>query len=176
MFPMVSTVGELVAARTMLDDAIGRDGRGEPAGLHVGVMVEVPAAALKAAVLCAYVDFISIGTNDLTQYALAAERGNAALAALADPWDPGVLRLIDAACRGVAGRATVAVCGEMASDEAAVPLLTGLGVRELSVAPHAIPAVKDAVRATSVNEAAALAARALDLPDGAAVRSCSPLA
>jgi phosphocarrier protein FPr len=171
MFPMVSTVGELTAARRMLDDAIARDGRGTPGDLHVGIMVEVPAAALKSGAFTAYVDFVSVGTNDLTQYALAAERGNAALAEVADPWDPGVLRLIDAACRGVAGKATVAVCGEMASEPAAVPLLTGLGVRELSVTPRAIPAVKEAVRAVSVRECAALAARALEQPDAAAVRA-----
>ena len=83
-------------------------------------MVEVPAAALKAAAFVDHVDFFSIGTNDLTQYALAAERGNAAVAALADPLDPGVLRLIDAVCRAAEGRCLVAVCGELAADERAV--------------------------------------------------------
>lgn len=132
-------------------------------------MVEVPAAALKTAVFAPLVDFISIGTNDLTQYALAAERGNPALAALSDGCDPGVLRLIDAACRGAAGRATVACCGELAADERVVPLLTALGVRELSVSPGLVPAVKEAVRHAGTDPGAAQ--RALDLPDAAAVRA-----
>jgi phosphocarrier protein FPr len=169
MFPMVSTVDEVVRARALLDAAVARDGRARPAGLHVGIMVEVPATALKAAAFAPYVDFISIGTNDLTQYALAAERGNAALAALADGCDPGVLRLVDLACRGVAGRAEVAVCGELAADERAVPLLTALGVRELSVPPFAVPAVKEAVRAAGADRTAAEGV--LDLRDAAAVRA-----
>ncbi|GAA3342359.1 phosphoenolpyruvate--protein phosphotransferase [Amorphoplanes nipponensis] len=171
MFPMVSTVGELLRARRMLDDVIAREGGGPPAGLRVGIMVEVPSAALKAATFAPYVDFLSIGTNDLTQYALAAERGNPALAELADGLDPGVLRLIDAACRGAGERVTVAVCGELAGDEAAAPLLTGLGVRELSVTPPAVPAIKEAVRATDRAAAADLARAALGRPDAAAVRA-----
>ncbi|MEV4706438.1 phosphoenolpyruvate--protein phosphotransferase [Actinoplanes sp. NPDC049316] len=174
MVPMVSTVAEVVTVRRMLDEAVARAGRGTPAGLRVGIMTEVPAAALKTAVLTPYVDFFSIGTNDLTQYALAAERGNAALAALADGLDPGVLRLIDAVCRGAGGRATVAVCGELASDEAAVPLLAGLGVRQLSVVPRMVPLVKEAVRATDLDAAARIAAQALGAPDAAAVRALSP--
>ncbi|MFI7544421.1 phosphoenolpyruvate--protein phosphotransferase [Actinoplanes sp. NPDC049599] len=170
MFPMVSTVEEVRVARRMLDAAVARAGGATPAGLQVGIMVEVPAAALKTAAFAPCVDFFSIGTNDLTQYALAAERGNAALASLADGLDPGVLRLIDAVCRG-AGDRSVAVCGELAGDELAVPLLTGLGVRELSVAPPGIPAVKEAVRATTTTGAAALARAARDLPDAAAVRA-----
>ena len=102
MFPMVSTVGELLAARRVLEDAIQAEGRGAPAGLRVGIMVEVPATALKAAAFVRHVDFFSIGTNDLTQYALAAERGNDAVAQLADPLDPGLLALVAAA--GSAGR------------------------------------------------------------------------
>jgi multiphosphoryl transfer protein len=117
------------------------------------------------------VDFVSVGTNDLTQYALAAERGNANLGSLADGLDPGVLRLIDAVGRGAAGRITVAVCGELAADETAVPLLIGLGVRELSVAPPSIPLVKEAVRETDAARAAETAARAQQLADAAEVRA-----
>ena len=134
-------------------------------------MMEVPAAALKAAAFAPYADFFSIGTNDLTQYALAAERGNPALAALSDGLDPGVLRLIDAVCRGAGDRVTVAVCGELAGDEAAIPLLVGLGVRELSVAPVAVPTVKESVRAADLTTAAKLANRALTCADAAEVRS-----
>lgn len=169
MFPMVSALDELFAARRLLDEAVAAAGRGTPAGLEVGIMVEVPAAALKAAAFAPHVDFFSVGTNDLTQYALAAERGNDAVAAVGDPLDPGVLALVAAVCRG-AGGALVAVCGELAADERAAALLVGLGVRELSVAPRAVPDVKQAVRAVDLPAAAALAARALAAPGPAAVR------
>jgi phosphocarrier protein FPr len=174
MFPMVSTVDEVIRARAMLDDAIARAGGGPPTGLRVGIMVEVPAAALKTAAFAPHVDFVSIGTNDLTQYALAAERGNAALAPLADGLDPGVLCLIDAVCRGAGPDVSVAVCGELAGDVTAVPLLVGLGVRELSVAPPTVPTIKEAVRAISVERAAEMAAQSLSLPDAAAVRAMRP--
>jgi phosphocarrier protein FPr len=170
MFPMVSTLDELLAARRMLASAISAEDRGEPAGLQVGIMVEVPAAALKAAVFARHVDFLSIGTNDLTQYALAAERGNDAVAAVADPLDPGVLRLVDAVCRGAGPDVEVAVCGELGADERAAALLVGLGVRELSVVPAAVPAVKQAVREIDVPAAAELAARALQADGPAEVR------
>jgi phosphocarrier protein FPr len=171
MFPMVSDVDEVRRARRALDAAIKLHGVGEPAGLRVGIMVEVPAIALKTASVAQYVDFLSIGTNDLTQYALAAERGNPALDALADGLDPGVLRLIDAICRGAAGRAPVGLCGELAADETAVAVLAGLGVRQLSVAAGAVPAIKEAVRKVDLAKAAAVAAAALDAPSAAAVRA-----
>ena len=170
MFPMVSTLDELLSARRELDSVIESEGRGTPAGLRVGIMVEVPAAALKAAAFVAQVDFLSIGTNDLTQYTLAAERGNAAVAHLADPLDPAVLRLVDVVCRAAAGRALVAVCGEAAADPIAAGLLVGLGVRELSVVPPALPDTKQAVRDLDAGGAAARAAAALAAPDAAAVR------
>ncbi|GAA1848584.1 hypothetical protein GCM10009836_30390 [Pseudonocardia ailaonensis] len=173
LFPMVSVPAELRAALAALDEAIAAEGGTRPDGLEVGIMVEVPAAALKAAAFAPHVDFLSIGTNDLTQYALAAERGAPEVAALADPLDPGVLRLIDATCRG-AGNALVAVCGELAADPRAAALLVGLGVRELSVAPPAIALVKQAVRETDREQAAELAARALVAEDAAAVRALLP--
>ncbi|WP_250000781.1 phosphoenolpyruvate--protein phosphotransferase [Actinoplanes sp. M2I2] len=141
MFPMVTTVDELRAARAMLAEA------GEAPGLRVGMMVEVPAAALRAAEFVPYVDFFSIGTNDLTQYTLAAERGNAALLSLTTGLDPAVARLIDEVGRAAGERVLVAVCGELAGDEAVVPRLLAAGVRELSVAPGLVPLVKQAVRA-----------------------------
>jgi phosphoenolpyruvate-protein phosphotransferase/dihydroxyacetone kinase phosphotransfer subunit len=146
MFPMVSTLAELAETRDRLDRAIQLCGRGRPKGLQVGIMVEVPAAALKAAAFASHVDFFSIGTNDLTQYTLAAERGNPSVAALGDPLDPAVLRLVDAVCRAADNRCLVAVCGELAADERATPLLVALGVRELSVTPASVAAVKQAVR------------------------------
>jgi phosphoenolpyruvate-protein phosphotransferase/dihydroxyacetone kinase phosphotransfer subunit len=164
MFPMVSTVAELCAARSVLLDAAGEDGL--PDGLRVGMMVEVPAAALKIESFLPHLDFVSIGTNDLTQYTLAAERGNAGLAGLSDALDPGVLQLIDRVCRVARGRVDVAVCGEAASDEIAVPLLLGLGVRELSVGPHAVPGVKARVRELDLDQCEVVAEQALTL-DGA---------
>jgi len=168
MFPMVSTPAELRAARTALDEAAGPDGL--PADLRVGMMVEVPAAALKIESFLPYLDFVSIGTNDLTQYTLAAERGNAGVAALSDALDPAVLQLIDRVCEAARGRTPVAVCGEAASDAAAVPLLVGLGVRELSVGPHAVPAVKARVRELDLDLCGVLAKQALTLESAAEVR------
>ncbi|HST81010.1 MAG TPA: phosphoenolpyruvate--protein phosphotransferase [Kineosporiaceae bacterium] len=171
MFPMVSTLDELIRARRSLDEAIKLTGRGTPSEFQIGIMVEVPAAALKAATFARHVDFLSIGTNDLTQYTLAAERGNDAVEPLADPFDPAVLRLIEITCRGAGPNVTVAVCGELAADERATEVLIGLGVRELSVTPHAIPAVKQAVRALALPDASTLAARTLVAPSADAVRS-----
>jgi phosphoenolpyruvate-protein kinase (PTS system EI component) len=118
-----------------------------------------------------HVDFFSIGTNDLTQYTLAAERGNDAVARLSDPLDPSVLRLIEIVCKAASGRVQVAVCGEVASDETAIPLLIGLGVRELSVVPAAIPSVKQAVRRVDSSAAAQIAWAALDAAEASDVRS-----
>jgi phosphoenolpyruvate-protein phosphotransferase/dihydroxyacetone kinase phosphotransfer subunit len=171
MFPMVSTLEELLSARRVLDEAITRAGRGHPAELRVGIMVEVPAAALKASVFAPHVDFMSIGTNDLTQYALAADRGNDAVAGVGDPFDPGVLRLIEATCLGAAGRAVVSVCGELAADERAVALLLGLGVRGLSVSPPAVPTTKHTIRSLDGRDAVAVASAALHADSATAVRA-----
>ncbi|WP_347221663.1 aldehyde dehydrogenase family protein, partial [Mycolicibacterium poriferae] len=169
MFPMVSTLDELLAARQLLDDAVTKAGPA-PAGLQVGIMVEVPAAALKSAALAPHVDFMSIGTNDLTQYALAADRGNDAVATIGDSYDPGLLALIRATCAGAQGRASVSVCGEFAADERAAGLLIGLGVDALSVTPPAVPAVKEAVRAVDRAAARELAVRAVAAESADGVR------
>jgi len=168
MIPMVSTPGEMIEARQVLMEAAGP--LGLPEGLHVGTMIEVPSAALKIEAFLPYVDFVSIGTNDLTQYALAAERGNGAVAALSDALDPGVLQLIDHVCRAARGRIDVAVCGEAASDELAIPVLVGLGVRELSVSPPAVPRVKAVVRELDVERCETLAREALTLAGADDVR------
>jgi len=168
MIPMVSTPGELIEARQVLLEAAGPSGL--PPDLRIGTMIEVPSAALKIDAFLPHVDFVSIGTNDLTQYTLAAERGNGAVAGLSDALDPGVLRLIDHVCRAARGRVEVAVCGEAASDELAVPVLVGLGVRELSVSPSAVPRVKAAVRDLDVSRCADLAREALTMSDADDVR------
>ena len=174
MFPMVATVEELRAARAALAAAqaqLAGEGVPAPRSLEVGVMVEVPAAALTAGALAGEVDFFSIGTNDLTQYTLAAERGNPEVAALNDALHPAVLRLIRLAVDAAEARGRwVGVCGELAGDPAATALLVGLGVRELSLAPPAIPAVKHAVRQASAAEARALAKAALACATAAEVR------
>lgn len=171
MFPMVSTLEELRAARGHLLAAAEELGHPSPAGLEVGVMVEVPSAALLARALAPEADFFSIGTNDLTQYALAADRGNERVAGLQDALHPAVLRLIATVCEAAAAHGRwVGVCGEVAGDTLATPLLLGLGVRELSMNPPAIPAVKRAVRVTELGPARELAERALALPSAAAVR------
>jgi phosphocarrier protein FPr len=168
MIPMVTTPAEMVEARTVIAEAAGPDGL--PQGLHIGTMIEVPAAALKIEAFLPHVDFVSIGTNDLTQYTLAAERGNGAVAAVFDALDPGVLRLVELVCRAARGRVDVAVCGEAASDDLAVPVLLGLGVTELSVSPSAVPRVKAAIRRLEVRRCAQLAEQALGLPDAGEVR------
>jgi phosphocarrier protein FPr len=174
LFPMVTTIDELRAARGLLADAAAEVGcsAGElPPGFEVGAMAEVPAFALHARAAVPLIDLISIGTNDLTQYTLAAERGNADVAALADPLDPAVLHLISEVANAATARARVAVCGEIAADPAAAVLLIGLGVLELSMTPRAIPAVKDAIRSMSANKAKQLAALALHRDSAASVRA-----
>jgi phosphocarrier protein FPr len=165
---MISTVGELLAAREILQSAAGPEGL--PTDLRVGMMVEVPAAALKIESFLPHLDFVSIGTNDLTQYTVAAERGNPAVAVLSDPLDPGVLLLVDRVCRAVRGRVEVAVCGEAASDDAAVPVLLGLGVGELSVGPHDVPRVKARVRDLDLELCRVVAEQALTLDSSTQVR------
>ena len=134
-------------------------------------MIEVPAAALTAARLAPAVDFFSVGTNDLTQYTMAADREVAAVAGLSDALHPAVLTLIGRAAGAAAGAGRwTGVCGELAADPLAVPLLLGLGVRELSVGPGAVATVKEIVRATDLAAAAQLARQALDLASADAVR------
>jgi phosphocarrier protein FPr len=152
MFPMVTTAEEVEWALGLLAAL------DPPEGLEVGIMVEVPAAALKVEHLVKGLDFVSIGTNDLTQYVTAADRGNTAVSALADGLDPAVLALI----RRVAEQVEeVAVCGDLASDPDAAALLTGLGVTELSATAPQVPLVKARLRRTSLAAETARAGRAL---------------
>ncbi|MFC6705174.1 phosphoenolpyruvate--protein phosphotransferase [Flexivirga alba] len=167
MFPMVTTREEVDWALDRLAAARAKVGE---VSLAVGIMVEVPAAALRIAQLAAGLDFVSIGTNDLTQYTLAADRGNAGVSALADGLDPAVLQLIRRVVTDVPDGVEVAVCGDLASQVEAVPLLVGLGIRELSVVGPAIPRVKQAVRHTSTEAARRLADRALAASSARAVR------
>ncbi|MGQ0520844.1 MAG: phosphoenolpyruvate--protein phosphotransferase [Actinomycetota bacterium] len=169
MFPMVTTVEELEAARACLDTVAGA--AGTRAAVEVGITVEIPAAAITAEAFAPLVDFFAIGTNDLTQYTLAADRSNAAVANLADGMHPAVLRLVRevAAVARRHGR-PVEVVGELACDPLAVPLLLGLGVTDLSVRPNAVPVVKQAVRTVRLDLANALADQALGASSAGAVR------
>ena len=168
MFPMVATLEELELGVAAVGEVAADLGTVPP---EIGVMVEIPAAALAAAHLARVAAFFSVGTNDLTQYTLAADRGNEDLGNLADALHPSVLRLI--ATTAEAGAATgvpTAVCGELAGDPTATALLIGLGVDELSMSPPAIPSVKDAVRAVELHGANALASTALACATAAEVR------
>jgi phosphocarrier protein FPr len=174
MFPMVATLEEYRQAKAVLADVrSGLESAGAPTPdeLEVGVMIEVPAAALAAEQFAPEVDFFSLGTNDLTQYTMAAERGNASVAGLADGLHPSVLRLIGTVAEAASGHGKWAgVCGELASDPVAVPVLVGLEISELSANAPAIPAVKQAVRGIDSEAARELAEHALELSSAAEVR------
>jgi multiphosphoryl transfer protein len=166
MFPMVSTLAELDFALELVREERSSE------GFEVGMMVEVPAAALVAERFASRLDFLSIGTNDLAQYVMAADRTNPDVASLADPLEPAVLRAIALSIEGAARHhVPVSVCGELAGDLAAVPLLLGLGATELSVGPPAVPSLKEAVRRVRIPAARALAEEALAADSAAAVRS-----
>ncbi|RST30060.1 phosphoenolpyruvate--protein phosphotransferase [Sphingomonas ginkgonis] len=170
LLPMVSELAELRRARAAIAAAMAEVRRTSP--VQVGVMIETPAAALLAEPLAAEADFMSIGTNDLTQYTLAADRGNAAVAGLVDPLHPAVLRLIAHAAEGAARhRRPLGLCGGLASEPGAAALLVGLGVTELSATPAAVPAVKAVVRTIRTTDAKALADRAREATSTAEVRA-----
>jgi phosphocarrier protein FPr len=169
MFPMIATLNELRDAKAILAE--------EAASLGVppipaGIMVEVPAAAIMAAQFAREADFFSVGTNDLTQYTLAMDRGHPKLAPQVDGLNPAVLRLIAHTVKGAhPDRRRVGVCGGIASDARAVPILVGIGVDELSVSLPAIPAVKAQIRALRVDECRRLAERALAAESAQDVRA-----
>jgi phosphocarrier protein FPr/phosphocarrier protein len=169
MLPMVADRAELVAAREALAKHAADLGVAAP---ELGIMVETPAAALTAAALAADADFFSIGSNDLSQYALARDRTNPAVAAGLDGLHPAVLRLIDETVRGGTARGRwTGVCGGLAADPEAVPLLIGMGVTELSVPGAAVAETKALVRTLDLARCRAVAAQAVAAPDAAAVRA-----
>jgi multiphosphoryl transfer protein len=170
LLPMITDVAELRAIRRIVIEICRELGREAP--VSIGVMIETPAAALIAEQLASECDFLSIGTNDLTQYTLAMDRTHSELAHRIDALHPAVLRLIELVTLGARrhGR-LVAVCGGLASDPAAVPLLIGLGVRELSVVPASIPQIKAIVASMTLESAASLARSALQLESAEAVRA-----
>jgi phosphotransferase system enzyme I (PtsI) len=162
MFPFVTAVEEIREARQMLSEVtreVGAVGR-----LTVGVMIEVPAAALAADLLAPEVDFFTIGTNDLIQYCLAVDRTDDRVSDRYEPLHPAVLRLIRHVCRAAKRhRVPVSLCGEMASDPALVGLLVGLGLTEFSMTPAAIPVVRQVVQDLRASEVRRVASHALRL-------------
>ena len=174
MLPLITDLGELKQTRRILEeeeDRLNSDGIPFNPGYKLGVMVETPAAALMAPDLARYADFFSIGTNDLTQYTLAADRNNARLSTRFSGFHPAVLQLIRrTADAGRAGGLEVSVCGELAGTPLGVYLLLGLGITALSAAPSALPEVKKIVRSVSASDARERAAEALAAPDAATVR------
>ena len=168
MFPMVSDLSEIRQARAIIDELRRELNAPE---IQIGIMIEVPSAALLANKLAPEIDFFSIGTNDLTQYTLAMDRGNASLAAKHDGLHPAVLRLIAHTIESAHKHGKRAdICGELGSDPAAVPVLIGLGMDELSVSIPSVPTVKAQVRGLKLSDIQPLAQQALECATAQEVR------
>ncbi len=174
MFPMVSNVTEILRAKAMVEQAKKElNTRGMPydAGVKVGVMVEIPAAAVMADQIAGEVDFLSIGTNDLIQYLLAVDRNNNAVQSVYQPFNPAVLRTIKHIIEAGHKRGVwVGMCGEMAGDPLATVLLVGLGIDELSVIPVVLPEIKKIILSIRQRDAKRVAEKALSLPTDQEVR------
>jgi phosphocarrier protein FPr len=175
MFPMVSTLDELRAARAVLKDVqadLKSKGISHAESISVGVMIEVPSSAMMADVLTREVDFFSIGTNDLTQYTMAADRGNARTKALVDPFDPAVLRMIQRTV-DAAHQASIKayMCGEFAANPLATPLLVGIGLDELSMSTVSIPAIKDRIRGLTLDRCKTIHDKVMAMESAAKVRA-----
>jgi phosphoenolpyruvate-protein kinase (PTS system EI component) len=166
MFPMVSEVQQIERARALLAEVQAEVG----GGAEIGIMIEIPAAALIADRLAAHVSFFSVGTNDLTQYTLAVDRTNEHVSDLVSALHPAVLEVLDRTVAAAhAQQKWVGICGEMAADPIAIPLLVGLGVDELSMSPSAILSAKERIRNLSFERCQALAQQALQCASAAAV-------
>ena len=174
LLPMVSSSDEIREARGYLTRA-QRELKNENVpfddGVKLGIMVEVPAAAFIAERLTGEVNFMSIGTNDLSQYVMSADRCSGRVSSLCDALHPAVLHLIQLTARAChASGKWAGVCGEVAGDRSALPVLLGLGVDELSMNPYSIPMIKEAVSQLDLRETSTLAAEALQLSDPRQVR------
>ncbi len=175
MFPMIATVGEVQQARALLEacrEELINEGQAVAEQMEIGVMVEIPSTALMADQLAHVVDFFSIGTNDLAQYTMAADRTNSAVAPLASGFEPAVLRLIQQVIeKAHAHGKWVGLCGELAGEPLAIPILLGLGLDEFSMNPPAIPTAKEIIRSLSTEQAQETAAGALQQQDAAGVKA-----
>jgi phosphotransferase system enzyme I (PtsI) len=167
MFPMVSTLLELRQCKLILAEVkedLEDEGIPFNRKLPVGTMIEVPSAAILADQLAREVNFFSIGTNDLVQYTLAADRNNETVASLYNPGDPAVLKLLETVIRAAkTHNIDVSVCGEMSGEPIYTMLLLGMGLRQLSVTPHGIPEVKKIIRSIHLDEATQVAQEVLRL-------------
>jgi phosphotransferase system enzyme I (PtsI) len=163
MFPLVTTVGEFRQARMLLSDVADElrdEGHSVSDDIPVGMMVEVPSAAIMASTFARVADFFSIGTNDLIQYTVAVDRGNERVASLYTAASPAVLRLVKTVVRAAQRRSVpVSICGECAGDITYTMLLLGLGLRSLSLVPAQIPRVRELVRRVTIEECERLARR-----------------
>ena len=165
MFPMISTLDELRQAKMLLIDTmedLGEDGFDYDENVEVGMMVEVPSAVMMLDKLLREVDFISIGTNDLIQYCLAADRSNSGVTNLYRASDPAVLRLIETTLKQAnAAKVPVNLCGDMSTQPKYIPLLLGLGLRSMSLPPSAIPEIKQVCRSLNIKQCGEIAKRAM---------------
>jgi phosphoenolpyruvate-protein phosphotransferase (PTS system enzyme I) len=174
MFPMIAAIEELRSAKRILEEerrSLASRGIAAPEGIEVGIMIEIPGAAAMADRLAREADFFSVGTNDLVQYTMAADRMNAKLAYLNQALHPAILRLMGSVAEAAKGGGIWAgVCGEMAADPLALPLLVGMGFDELSMSAASIPAAREAISTIDGQEARALFLRARDLDSADEVR------
>ena len=175
MFPMISGVSELRAARAVVDEvklALTAAGVAFDPDVKIGIMIEMPSAALTADLLALECDFFSIGTNDLIQYTMAVDRVNEYVSYLYEPLHPSLLRLIGGIAKAAADAGIpVTVCGEMAGEPMIAPILLGLGIRELSMSAVSVPEVKATIRAMNIEEAKLLVKRTEKLATAAEVRA-----
>jgi phosphotransferase system enzyme I (PtsI) len=175
MFPMISGIAELRAAKAVVDEVkleLQQDGLAFDENVKLGIMIEMPSAALSADFLAQECDFFSIGTNDLIQYTMAVDRGNEYVSYLYEPLHPALLRLLREVARAAhSTKIPVTVCGEMAGEPMIAPVLIGLGIRELSMSAVSVPEVKAMIRATKVSEAEALVQRVDKMSTAAEVRA-----
>ena len=173
LLPMISTVDEVHAYRGFAAEVMAgleADGVAFRRDYKLGVMIEVPSAALTADLLARHVDFFAIGTNDLIQYAMAVDRNNEHVADLYQPLHPAILRMLRSVIEAAARQGIeVEICGEMASDPRMAPLLVGMGLRRLSMSPRVVPAIKTRIRAYDSRELSDLARCCLDLESTAAI-------
>lgn len=173
MFPMVSGITEVKLVRELVEECrqeLKQRGQAFDEHMRVGIMIEVPSAAMMSDVLARHVDFFSIGTNDLTQYTIAVDRVNFRVADMFRPTHPGVIRMIR---QTISAGIPTAICGEMGGDITLVPLLVGLGATELSVGTHLLPLIRYAIRHLSYEECRAMAEQALQAEDSYTIRNLS---
>jgi phosphotransferase system enzyme I (PtsI) len=174
MFPMISGLEEIEAAKEILEECkseLKKEGLTYSEKIRIGIMIEIPSAAIMADLLAQHVDFFSIGTNDLIQYVCAVDRMNENIHNLYDPFHPGVLRLIQMTITaGEARGIEVAMCGEMAANEALTGILLGMGLTHFSMAPGSILKTKKMIREMEFEKSKKLAAKVLALPSGKAIK------